>query len=237
MNKVDAIHAAVKKISTPKRAESLARYFKTGPGQYGEGDIFAGLTTPQSRGIARHYLDLSLAECEQLLLSPIHEERSIAIGVLVDQYKKGDEETKKKIFEFYLSHTARINNWDLVDISADRIVGEWVVHTGQKSILIRLAKSKMLWEKRIAILSTFAYLRIDNPDVTFEIADLLLYEKEDLLHKAVGWLLREVGKRINRQTLVEYLQSRYKTMPRTTLRYAIEHFPEEERKKYLKGAI
>lgn len=237
MNRVESIREDIRKLSTPERAKASARYFKTGPGEYGEGDVFAGLTTPQLRGIVPKYLDLSLSECDQLLSSPIHEERTIALAVLVDQFKKSDEILQKEIFDFYLLHTSRINNWDLVDMSADKIVGEWVALHNQSGLLHRLAKSQSIWEKRIAILSTFAYIRRGQPDVTFEIADILMNEREDLLHKAVGWLLREVGKRIDRKTLTEYLHSRYKKMPRTMLRYSIEHFPEPERQDYLKGLV
>lgn len=237
MNKVAAIHEEVLHLSTPERAKASTRYFKTGPGEYGEGDVFAGLTTPQSRSIMRKYLDLSLSDSEKLLASPIHELRSIAVSILVDQFQKGDEKTQKIIFDFYLAHTDRINNWDLVDVSADKIVGEWLSMYGDEKLLHSLAQSSSLWEKRIAILSTFAYIRRSRSDVTFEIADRLMHEKADLLHKAVGWLLREVGKRLDRETLRDYLLPRYKTMPRTMLRYAIEHFPETERKQFLRGEI
>lgn len=231
------VQHAVATQKSPKKAASSAWFFKTGPGDYGEGDQFAGLSVPQSRTIATHFRDLPLSEVSALLDSPIHEERLIALLILVAQYKRADESTQTAIKTLYLSKTDRINNWDLVDTSADKIVGEWVHTHQQPEVLTRLAVSKSIWERRIAILSTFAYLRVGDAKPTQEIADLLLHDREDLIHKAVGWLLREMGKRISKDVLTTYLASRYKTMPRTMLRYAIEHYSATERTAYLRGTV
>jgi 3-methyladenine DNA glycosylase AlkD len=243
MSMVTDIRKEIIDAGDPEKAVFLQRFFKTGKGEYGYGDIFLGLTVPQSRAIARKYKDLPLGEVEALLKSKYHEERLIALFLLVHNFKSGDEDVRKEIFDFYLSHTAYINNWDLVDSSAGYIVGEYLsisprVSPGRNiNILKQLASSKSLWERRIAIIATFAYIYKGRYEETFAVAELLLDDKEDLIHKAVGWMLREVGKRVSREEEEKFLLKHYKVMPRTMLRYAIEHFPEEERKRYLLGNI
>ncbi len=231
------IHEQVTKLSTPERAKSSSWFFKTGTGEYGEGDLFAGLTVPQSRSIAQKNLDISYSDCDDLLQSKLHEERLIALLILVEKYKVGTEKDREDIFKFYLSHLNRINNWDLVDTSADKIVGEWLYTHPDKKLIHSLVLSSVLWDRRVAVLASYAFIKHGNPDLTFEIATTLLSEREDLLHKAVGWMLREVGKRCGREILVPYLRMHYKKMPRTMLRYAIEHFSADERKKYLQGLV
>ena len=237
----------VNKLADPEKGKFLMRFFKTGVGQYGENDIFYGLTVPQSRVLALKYKDLSLQDAEKLLWSKVHEERLIALLILVYAFKKGDEKARKEMYDFYLSHTKYINNWDLVDLSADKIVGEYLKDK-DRSILSRLAKSDDIWERRIAMIATFQFIKdLKEYKDTFVIADILLdgpsassgcrVAPHDLIQKAVGWMLREVGKRISEEKLEEFLKTRYKTMPRTMLRYAIERFSEEKRRKYLKGEI
>jgi 3-methyladenine DNA glycosylase AlkD len=231
------IQSDVKKASDPVKGQFLQRFFKTKEGQYGHGDVFAGLTVPASRAIAKKHAQLPLEEVQKLLSSKIHEERLIALLILVDQFKKGSEKVRKEIFEFYLSNTNNINNWDLVDLSAAQIVGEYLYDNNNFGILINLAHSDKLWERRIAIIATYAFIKNGNPQLTFKISELLLTDKHDLIHKAVGWMLREVGKRCSQQIEEAFLKQHYKTMPRTMLRYAIEHFEEKKRKAYLAGTI
>ena len=231
------LHTDVLNVSDKEKAQFLMRFFKTGKGQYGEGDIFCGITVPVSRKIAIKHKDLSLSDVSSLLKSAVHEERLIALLILVAQFKKGDEKTRTEIFDFYLAHTRYINNWDLVDLSADKIVGEYL-KTHDRSVLAKLAHAQNLWERRIAMIATFQFIKdLKEFDDAFAIADILLHDKEDLIQKAVGWMLREVGKRISREELESFLKPRYKTMPRTMLRYAIEHFTQEKRKRYLQGSI
>lgn len=215
-----------------QKAALLQRFFKTGKGEYAEGDIFYGLTVPESRVIAKKFGDLSFEEIQKLLYSKIHEERAIALFILVHQFKKADEKTKKKIFDFYLASTKWINNWDLVDLSSYKIVGEYLVDKNP-AILTKLAKSKNLWERRIAIVSTFAFIRQGKLKESFRLAEMLLHDPHDLMHKAVGWMLREAGKR-DRVPLEVFLETHAAHMPRTMLRYAIERFSPGERKYYLK---
>jgi 3-methyladenine DNA glycosylase AlkD len=215
----------------------LMRFFKTRKGQYGEGDVFYGLTVPQSRKIVAKYKTLPLPDVEKLLKSKVHEERLIALLILVAQFPKADDAMKKKIFEFYLAHTKYINNWDLVDLSADKIVGEYLKDK-DRTILQKLAKSDLLWDRRISIIATFQFIKdLKESKDTFVIADILLTDKHDLIQKAVGWMLREVGKRVSENDEEAFLKTRYQKMPRTMLRYAIERFPEEKRKAYLGGEI
>lgn len=256
---ITELHNDVKKGSNSVKAKILAGFFKTGKGQYGEGDIFYGLTVSQSREIAKRYSRMSLDDISILLKSEIHEERLIALLILVIQFQTGDEKVREKLFDFYLSKLTYINNWDLVDLSADKIVGEFLYFESKKnqnskksdalpkdaySILGKMSSSVNLWEKRIAIVATFAFIKRGNADLTFTIADILMSDSlknkgqiHDLLQKAVGWMLREVGKRVSEKDLEDYLMTRYQTLPRTTLRYAIERFPEGKRKKYLLGAV
>lgn len=223
------------KLANPKKAKLLAGFFKTGTGEYGEGDIFLGVMVPQSRSIAKKYQDLPEDEIKQLLQSKIHEERLIALFILINNFQKGEQKKQKEIYELYLKSTKYINNWDLIDLSTPRIVGMYLLNK-EKDILIKLAKSKSLWEKRIAIMSTMTFIKFKKEyDLTFKIAEILLQDSHDLIHKAVGWMLREVGKNISQEIEESFLRKYYKTMPRTMLRYAIEKFPENLRKKYLKG--
>ncbi|MCX6751087.1 MAG: DNA alkylation repair protein [Candidatus Pacearchaeota archaeon] len=218
-------------------AKNLQRFFKTGKGQYGEGDVFLGIKVPIQRNVAKNYTELSFKDLQNLLDSNIHEYRLIALIILVNKYKKSkkDKLKQRQIFEFYLKNTSRINNWDLVDLSAPNIVGDFSSIEGTE-ILKFLAKSNNIWERRIAILSTAPFIKKRIFGETLSIADMLLKDEHDLIHKAVGWMLREVGKR-NQEVLELFLKERYKEMPRTMLRYSIEKFPEEKRKKYLKGEI
>lgn len=226
----------IHQLADPKKSAFLARFFKTGKDQYAAGDIFLGLTVPQSRIIVRKYRDLPLTEVLQLLKSKFHEERLIALLIMVYQFDHSDEKVKKNMYDAYLANTKYINNWDLVDLSAEYIVGEYLKEK-DRSILVQLARSKDLWEKRISIIATFAFIRNGESKTTFAIADILLNDKHDLIHKAVGWMLREVGKRVSEKEEEAFLKPRYKSMPRTMLRYAIERFSEEKRKKYLEGMI
>ena len=231
---VEQIKSDLRELATPEWAMNSAWFFKTGPGQYGEGDQFLGITVPDQRKVAQKYKDLSLRDAERLLASKWHEERLTALIILVNQFKKADLPKKKEIYEFYLSHTARINNWDLVDTSARDIVGGYIYYNQELlPTLDHLAISKSLWERRIAIIATFYFLMKGEPDVTITLSKVLLQDKEDLMHKAVGWMLREMGKRCDRQVLIGFLDQYAHEMPRTTLRYAIEHLDPQTRKKYL----
>jgi 3-methyladenine DNA glycosylase AlkD len=225
----------LKKASNPEQAKIYLRFFKTGEGEYGEGDKFLGIKVPVSRNIAKLFRDLSLPEIQELLDSKIHDERLIALFVLIEQYRRGIEQEKKVIYKFYLKNTKRINNWDLVDLSAERIIGAYLLEKDKK-ILFKLAGSKNLWERRISIISTFHFIRNGYYDATLKISEMLLNDDHDLIHKAVGWMLREVGNR-NLPEEEKFLKKYYKTMPRTMLRYAIEKFSEKKRQAYMKGKI
>lgn len=235
MNTLNDLRAEIKKIANPEKAKALQRFFKTGNGEYAEGDTFVGLMVPQSRILAKKYKELSDKDLIALLHSPIHEERLIALFIFIEKFSKGTPETQKRIYDIYLSNTRYINNWDLIDLSSSRIVGAYLSDK-PKDILTKLAHSDNLWERRIAMLATLYFIKQHNFEETLKIAEILLYDRHDLIHKAVGWLLREVGK-LSRETEVKFLKKHYKTMPRTMLRYAIEHFPEEKRKRYLRGEI
>ena len=227
------LNIELRKASDAERAKSLAWFFKTGKGEYGEGDRFCGITVPALRKIASRYRDLKLSDIKKLLGSHIHEHRLVALLILVDQYKRADAPARERIFDFYLANTRRINNWDLVDASARDIVGEHLV-ARPRAILYKLAKSPDLWERRIAIIATHAFIRRGDLTDTFSISELLLADKHDLIHKAVGWMLREAGKQSEPQ-LVRFLKAHYSAMPRTSLRYAIERMPEAVRKRQLRG--
>lgn len=233
------LQKAIHKLGSPERATHSQRFFKTGPGQYAEGDIFLGLTVPEQRQIAKQYSDLSLPDIQKLLRSKYHEERQIALIITILQLKsirkKQDKQAEKAFYDFYLAHTDYINNWDLVDCSARDIVGIYLLDKPRK-ILYELAVSPKLWERRIAIIATFAFIKQNYFTDTLKISEILLNDKHDLMHKAVGWMLREVGK-MNHPTLDQFLRTHYQKMPRTALRYAIEHYPETERQKFLKGLI
>jgi 3-methyladenine DNA glycosylase AlkD len=231
--KLSAVRAAVRKASNVDDATHLLRFFKTGPGQYGEGDRFRGIRTPVLRAMARDFVELSHDDTLELLQSAWHEERLLALMLMVNAHAKGDSRIQAMVFKSYLAHTRFINNWDLVDTSAAGIVGP---HAGSDDprLLSKLAHSRMLWERRIAIVSTFHHIKRHDFGPTLLVADLLLADPHDLIHKATGWMLREVGKR---DLAVEeaFLLERYDRMPRTMLRYAIERFPEMRRKAYLAG--
>lgn len=219
--------------ANPERARNLAWFFKTGKGQYGEGDEFCGIAVPVLRKIARRYTHLPLQDVKKLLKSRLHEHRLTALEVLVFQYEAGESEVQSTAFAFYLANTRYINNWDLVDGSAPYIVGDHLLSRSRR-ILYRFAKSANLWERRIAMVSTLAFIQRNDLKDTFAIAALLLNDKHDLIHKAVGWMLREAGKR-SQPALLEFLKKNYPTMPRTALRYAIERLPEQQRKRALQG--
>lgn len=235
MHTAAAISRKLRKHADPSSVAILQRFFKTGPGEYGEGDRFIGVKVPGVRAVCRECRGASLGAIETLLRSPIHEERTLALLMLVDAFKRGDEGERRRIYDLYLANTKFINNWDLVDCSAAQIVGGWL--RGRSTApLARLARSQSLWERRIAIIATFDGIRRGEFDETFRIADLLIEDERDLIHKAVGWMLREVGKRDGAAERA-FLATRYKKMPRTMLRYAIERFPEKERRKYLSGQV
>lgn len=216
-----------------EKAKILQGFFKTGEGEYGEGDIFLGIKVPVQRKFAEKYFSLPLLKIQELLNSKIHEYRLTALLILIKKYNKSNEQEKANIFNFYLKNTQNINNWDLIDLSAPHIVGNFLQDKKRK-VLYDLAESKNLWKKRIAIISTFNFIRKNEFQDTLTISEILLNDKHDLIHKAVGWMLREIGKR-DLETLEKFLKFNYKKMPRTMLRYAIEKFPEEKRRRYLKG--
>lgn len=216
-------------------AEGLKRFFKTGPGQYGEGDQFLGLRVPQLRRFARSYRTRERELVLDLLRSPWHEERLLALLILVEQYRGGSSAEREEIYRTYLSNTRHINNWDLVDTSAEHIVGAHL-DPSQVGVLERLARSPSLWERRIAIIATFHWIKRGVFEPTLHVARLLLQDRHDLIHKAVGWMLREVGKR-DRSCEDGFLRQHYRTMPRVMLRYALEHYPEALRQEYLKGRV
>ena len=222
-------------LANEQIAEHSQRFFKTGKGEYGEGDIFLGIRVPLLRKLVKKYRGISITEVRKLLHSKFHEERLLAVLMLVQLFKSGDESVQKQVYDLYLENTEFINNWDIVDISASNIVGAHL-YEKDKAPLYDLVQSKNLWERRISIISTFYFIRQNEFDDTLKLAKILLNDKEDLIHKAVGWMLREVGKR-EIEFEEEFLQEHYKIMPRTMLRYAIEKFPETSRKMYLRGEI
>lgn len=218
-----------------KKAELLQRFFKTGKGEYGEGDIFLGLRVGETRTIAKQFFDASFSDIQMLFNSKIHEERLCALLILVQQFEKTEKKEQKKIADFYLKNTRKVNNWDLVDLSSHKILGEYLADKN-KEVLFELAKSDNLWEKRISVISTFAFIKRNSFNESLKISEILLNDKHDLIQKAVGWMLREIGNR-NLKTEEKFLKKHYKKMPRTMLGYAIEKFPEKKRKAYLKGEI
>jgi 3-methyladenine DNA glycosylase AlkD len=232
---IKELKADLKKAANKEQAVNLQRFFKTGKGEYGEGDIFYGIKVPVLRSITKNHWELSLKEIQELLNSPIHEERLGALFILVHQYEKGDDKTKESVYRLYLKNTKKINNWDLVDLSAPRIVGAHLFNR-DKDFLFKLAHSSNLWEKRISIISTMFFIKNLYFETTLKIAGILMNGEHDLIHKAVGWMLREVGNK-NLDEEEKFLKKHYKEMPRTVLRYAIEKFPEKKRKDYLLGKI
>ena len=232
---ISEIQDQLQNLSDSEKGLFLQGFFKTGPGQYGEGDIFRGIRVPQLRALAKAGEAMPVDQAEQLLHSPYHEDRLLALLILVRKYSRGDEAGRRAIYELYLHNTAFINNWDLVDVSAEHIVGAQLSN-GSWQPLEDLAMSGSMWERRISILATFHFIRRGRLEATLRIAEMLLTDKEDLIHKAVGWMLREVGKR-DMQIEEEFLRAHGRYMPRTMLRYAIEKFPEEKRLRYLKGDV
>ncbi len=218
-------------LANPKKAKQLSRYFKTGRGEYGEGDVFLGLAVPDIRKIAKNYGDLNFKDLEKLLANEIHEYRLAALLILVEKFKRADKGEQREIYEFYLKNTDGIDNWDLVDLSAHEIVGKYLLDK-KPDILYELARSKNMWERRIAVLATYQFIRSNRFEENLKIAKMLLYDEQDLIHKAVGWMLREIGKR-NQEAEERFLKRYYKKMPRTMLRYAIERFDEKKRKYYM----
>jgi len=219
----------------PAKAEFFPRFFKSNPGDYGEGDKFLGIMVPQQRAISKLYKDLALNDVITLLQSPYHEERLTALFILVLQFQKGDEPTRQKIYDLYLANTKYVNNWDLVDSSAEFIVGPWLEDKLAKmKVLQKLAKSSMLWERRIAMLATFHYIKGGQYKDGLTIAEMLVHDKHDLIQKAVGWMLREIGNR-SLPDEEKFLKKYAATMPRTALRYAIEKFPPATRKLYMEA--
>jgi len=229
------IRAQVRELSDPRVAEHSQRFFKTGPGEYGEGDTFIGIRVPALRRLAQQHRGASLRVAERLLQSPIHEERLLALFVLVKRYERGNPTARKEVFDLYRRNMRFVNNWDLVDSSAHKIIGDFLRNRSRR-LLRRLAKSNVLWERRIAIISTMAYINDGEFGDTLEIAKELLRDEEDLIHKAVGWMLREVGNR-DRKVEEAFLKKHYKVMPRTMLRYAIEKLPKTKRRRFLAGTL
>jgi len=230
-----ALKRELKAAGTPTRAAGAARYFKTGPGEYGEGDVFLGISVPVLRKIALRYKTLSLDELEKLLASKEHEVRIAALEILVAQHKRADASTRKQILDLYLRNTQHINNWDLVDLSCREIVGSHLkMKRGQSKLLTRLAKSPSLWERRTAIISTMPLVQEGDFDAALRVAEILLEDPHDLIHKAIGWVLRVLGD-VDQPALLAFLAKHYDRVPRTALRYAIEHFPPAERKQILAG--
>lgn len=226
------IQKDIRKCANSKRAQQSLRFFKTSKGDYGAGDVFIGLSTPQARKIAKKYQDISLVDVEVLLASKIHEERMIALFILVKRFSAGDEKEQCRIFKFYLKHRKFVNNWDLVDSSAPTIVGGFLVDR-DRSVLMRLVQSKSLWDRRIAILATLAFIREGESKDTIRLARILLTDDHDLIHKAVGWMLREVGKQVDERELKAFLDRYAYRMPRTMLRYSLERLSVKDRQKYM----
>lgn len=230
------LHPAQKELRSladPARAAGASRYFKTGKGEYGEGDVFLGIRVPILRKMVSNYLNMPLGQVLEILQSIYHEERMFALLLMVKQFDMGDETRRKQLYQAYLRHTRFINNWDLVDCSAHLIVGKYLIEK-DKQVLIKMAKSKNLWERRISILSTFYFVKSDQYQTSLDIALLLLNDMHDLIHKAVGWMLREIGNK-DIKTEMKFLDKHYQYMPRTMLRYAIEKLPDDLRLSYLKG--
>ena len=228
-----AILRRLHQLGDAKVAEGAGRFFKSGPGDYGEGDRFLGVRMPVQRALVREYRGLALDACLTLLGSHWHEARSLALLLMVDLYRHGDEPLRRNIYTAYLANTGFINNWDLVDSSAHLIVGPWL-ETRSRRPLFRLARSPLLWERRIAVLATLHFIRGNDFSTTLELVEGLLNDEEDLMHKACGWMLREVGRRA-RDVETAFLDKHSVTMPRTMLRYAIEHYPPKTRQAYLRG--
>ncbi len=234
MTVADQVLAALEKYAWPEAVEFLGGFFKTHKSGYGEGDMFIGVRVPPTRQVAREFKDISLDDIEKILESPIHEMRLCAVIIMTLQAKKASDAELKALVDLYLRRTDRINNWDIVDVSCRYIVGSWILkHPEDSTILTRLARSNDLWEKRIAMVSTWTLIRAGELDVAYLIAERLLTDKHDLIHKAVGWMLRDMGDK-DRERLGIFLSAHIREIPRTALRYAIEHMSPEERQYYLK---
>ncbi|HWQ52372.1 MAG TPA: DNA alkylation repair protein [Bryobacteraceae bacterium] len=225
----EQVRAGLRRLANPAKAAALQRFFKTGKGQYGEGDVFLGVMVPDQRRVARECSALGLDGAAELLASPIHEERLTALLILVNQFAKAAPPERKRIYDFYLRHRGRVNNWDLVDLSAPQIVGPCAT----LAVLEKLARSRTLWDRRIGMVATFYGIREGEPAAALRIAEILVEDEHDLIHKAAGWMLREVGKRCGAAPLEGFLDRHADHMPRTMLRYAIERMPEEQRRVYL----
>ena len=228
---LNQIKKDLQKLKSPEKAKVFQRFFKTGKGEYGEGDIFLGLSVPETREISKKYIELNLNDIQKLLLSKIHEERLVALLILVEKYRKSNLEDRKAVIKFYLKNAKNVNNWDLVDLTADKILGNYLIDK-DKSVLYKLSKSGNLWERRIAIISTFAFIKNNKFDDSIKVSEILLNDKHDLIHKAVGWMLREIGKR-DEKKLLGFLDKYYKIMPRTMLRYAVERLDKKKKKIYM----
>jgi len=233
--KISDLKKELRNFADFKKSNILLKFFKTGIGEYGEGDIFLGIIVPNTRKVAKKYIDLEFADIKELLYSKIHEERLCALLILVEKFSIADEKEMKNVFNFYIKNTKQINNWDLVDLSAPKIIGAYLLNK-PKNILYKMAVSKNLWKKRISIISTFTFIKAGKYSDSFKIAEILMDDKHDLIHKAVGWMLREIGKRSLKDE-ISFLNKYYKKMSRTMLRYAIEKFPEEKRQFYLKKFV
>ncbi len=225
------IELLLEKLANPQNATHMQRFFKTGPGQYGEGDRFLGIKIPELRKLAAEFKSLPLDDCRSLLQSEFHEERMLALFLLIRHYKKGNPDTKTTIYKMYMDNTRYIDNWDLVDSSAMHIVGHYLKDKDHE-ILIQMARAGDLWQRRIAVIATFTYIKASSYDTALKIIEILVNDPHDLIQKATGWMLREIGKR-DLQTEEDFLDAHAATMPRTMLRYAIEKFPPEKRKHYL----
>ena len=235
MERLHPIQKELRALASAETAANLQRFFKTGPGQYGEGDVFLGIKVPPLRALAKQHADAGLDIVAALLDSRYHEERMFALLLLMQFYQRAQEKDQVAAYNLYLGNTHRINNWDLVDVSSPRIVGRHLQGRPRK-ILYQLARSPLLWDRRIAIVATAWFISLNDFDDTLKIAGILVQDEHDLMHKAVGWMLREVGKR-NQDVEEDFLKQHYRDMPRTMLRYAIERFPEPKRKAYLHGDV
>lgn len=232
--KIENIKNDLLDLASKEKSEFFPRFFKTGKGEYGEGDQFIGVTVPNIRKIAKGYKDIQLEEISKLLNDPVHEYRLCALLILCDKYSKAQNEiNRKEIYEFYLAHTEGVNNWDLVDASSHYIVGKYLSDKNDRQILYKLAQSESLWEQRISVISTFIFIKNKDFKDIINLSEIFLTHKHDLMHKAVGWMLREVGKQ-DKKTLTDFLDLYYKIMPRTMLRYSIEKLSQEEKAHYMK---
>lgn len=230
---IPQVRRALRKHADPKKKKVLQNFFKTGKGQYGEGDVFLGVTVPETRKVAKKYFILSLQDIKTLLESKVHEERLCALLILVNNYQLKKESEQEKIVKFYLKNTKRVNNWDLVDLTAPKILGDWLL-TRNKSLLYALAASQNLWERRISMIATYRFIQERDFKDALKLAQFHLRDDHDLMHKAVGWMLREIGKK-NQKALLTFLDTHYKEMPRTALRYAIERLDKKKKMHYMKS--